>query len=40
MVFATGITVRGDTLQFLEHLGRPIPPQAFKLDELRRVLPT
>jgi two-component system NtrC family sensor kinase len=38
MVFATGDTVRGDTLQFLEHLGRPYLHKPFKLDELRRVL--
>jgi two-component system NtrC family sensor kinase len=38
MVFATGDTVRGDTLQFLEQLGRPFLHKPFKLDELRRVL--
>ena len=38
MVFATGDTVRGDTLQFLEQLGRPFLQKPFKLDELRRVL--
>ncbi len=38
MVFATGDTVRGDTLQFLERLGRPFLHKPFKLDELRRVL--
>ena len=38
MVFATGDTVRGDTLQFLERLGRPFLQKPFKLDELRRVL--
>jgi two-component system NtrC family sensor kinase len=38
IVFATGDTVRGDTLQFLERLGRPFLHKPFKLDELRRVL--
>jgi two-component system NtrC family sensor kinase len=38
MVFATGDTVRGDTLHFLERLGRPFLHKPFKLDELRRVL--
>jgi two-component system NtrC family sensor kinase len=38
IIFATGDTVRGDTLQFLEQLGRPFLQKPFKLDELRRVL--
>jgi two-component system NtrC family sensor kinase len=38
IIFATGDTVRGDTLQFLEELGRPFLRKPFKLDELRRVL--
>jgi two-component system NtrC family sensor kinase len=38
LIFATGDTVRGDTLQFLEELGRPFLQKPFKLDELRRVL--
>ncbi len=38
IVFATGDTVRGDTLQFLEELGRPFLQKPFKLDALRRVL--
>ena len=38
VIFATGDTVRGDTLQFLERLGRPFLQKPFKLDELRRVL--
>jgi two-component system NtrC family sensor kinase len=38
IIFATGDTVRGDTLQFLERLGRPFLHKPFKLDELRRVL--
>ena len=38
IIFATGDTVRGDTLQFLEELGRPFLHKPFKLDELRRVL--
>lgn len=38
IIFATGDTVRGDTLQFLEELGRPFLQKPFKLDELRRVL--
>jgi len=38
IIFATGDTVRGDTLAFLEELGRPFLQKPFKLDELRRVL--
>jgi two-component system NtrC family sensor kinase len=38
IIFATGDTVRGDTLMFLEELGRPFLQKPFKLDELRRVL--
>ena len=38
IIFATGDTVRGDTLQFLEELGRPFQQKPFKLDALRRVL--
>ena len=38
LIFATGDTVRGDTLQFLEELGRPFLQKPFQLDELRRVL--
>src|SRR2546427_5526732 len=38
VLFATGDTVRGDTLQFLEELGRPFLQKPFKLDALRRVL--
>src|SRR5438094_956645 len=35
IIFATGDTVRGDTLQFLETLGRPYLHQPFTLAELR-----
>ena len=38
LIFATGDTVRGDTLRFLEELGRPFLQKPFKLDALRRVL--
>jgi two-component system NtrC family sensor kinase len=38
VIFATGDTVRGDTLQFLESLGRPFLHKSFTLAELRRVL--
>ncbi len=38
IIFATGDTVRGDTLQFLEDLGRPFLQKPFKLEALRRVL--
>jgi CheY-like chemotaxis protein len=40
IIFATGDTVRGDTLHFLEDLGRPFLQKPFKLDALRRVLAT
>lgn len=38
VVFATGDTVRGDTLQFLDSLGRPFLHKPFTLAELRRLL--
>jgi two-component system NtrC family sensor kinase len=38
VIFATGDTVRGDTLQFLEGLGRPFLHKPFTLAELRRIL--
>jgi len=38
VVFATGDTVRGDTLQFLESLGRPYLHKPFTLAELRHLL--
>jgi two-component system NtrC family sensor kinase len=38
VIFATGDTVRGDTLQFLEGLGRPFLHKPFTLEELRSVL--
>jgi signal transduction histidine kinase/ActR/RegA family two-component response regulator len=38
IIFATGDTVRGDTLHFLETLGRPYLHKPFTLTELRRVL--
>ena len=38
IIFATGDTVRGDTLQFLETLGRPYLHKPFTLAELRAVL--
>lgn len=38
VIFATGDTVRGDTLQFLESLGRPFLHKPFTLAELRTVL--
>ncbi len=38
VIFATGDTVRGDTLQFLETLGRPFLHKPFTLGELRTVL--
>jgi two-component system NtrC family sensor kinase len=38
VIFATGDTVRGDTLQFLEQLGRPFLHKPFTLAELRTVL--
>ena len=37
-IFATGDTVRGDTLQFLEGLGRLFLHKPFTLEELRSVL--
>ncbi len=38
IIFATGDTVRGDTLQFLEQLGRPYLRKPFTLAELRAAL--
>lgn len=38
VVFSTGDTVRGDTLAFLESLGRPYLHKPFSLSELRRLL--
>jgi two-component system NtrC family sensor kinase len=38
VVFSTGDTVRGDTLAFLEALGRPYLRKPFTLGELRAVL--
>ena len=38
VIFATGDTVRGDTLSFLESLGRPFLHKPFTLAELRTVL--
>jgi len=38
VIFATGDTVRGDTLRFLESIGRPYLHKPFTLAELRRVL--
>jgi signal transduction histidine kinase len=38
IIFATGDTVRGDTLRFLESLGRPFLHKPFTLAELRAVL--
>jgi len=38
IIFATGDTVRGDTLQFLEGLHRPYLHKPFSLAELRQVL--
>jgi two-component system NtrC family sensor kinase len=38
IIFATGDTVRGDTLQFLEGLGRPYLHKPFTLAELRAAL--
>ncbi len=38
IIFATGDTVRGDTLQFLEGLGRPYLHKPFTLAELRTAL--
>jgi signal transduction histidine kinase len=38
IIFATGDTVRGDTLHFLENLGQPYLRKPFALAELRRAL--
>ena len=38
IIFATGDTVRGDTLQFLETLGRPYLHKPFTLAEMRAAL--
>ena len=38
IIFATGDTVRGDTLQFLEGLGRPYLHKPFTLTELRSMI--
>jgi signal transduction histidine kinase/CheY-like chemotaxis protein len=38
VVFSTGDTVRGDTLEFLESLGRPYLRKPFTLAELRAAL--
>ncbi len=38
VVFSTGDTVRGDTLTFLESLGRPYLRKPFGLAELRAIL--
>ena len=38
IVFATGDTVRGDTLAFLETLDRPYLHKPFSLAELRTLL--
>jgi two-component system NtrC family sensor kinase len=38
IIFATGDTVRGDTVEFLESLGRPYLHKPFTLAELRTVL--
>ena len=38
VIFATGDTVRGDTLRFLESLGRPFLHKPFTLAELRIML--
>jgi two-component system NtrC family sensor kinase len=40
VVFATGDTVRDDTMAFLERCGRPFLRKPFKLAELRQVLAT
>lgn len=40
LVFSTGDTVRGDTLAFLEGLGRPYLHKPFSLGELRALLAT
>jgi len=38
VIFATGDTVRDDTMHFLESLGRPFLHKPFTLSELRTVL--
>jgi len=38
VIFATGDTVAGDTLAFLEGTGRPVLTKPFKLAELRTTL--
>jgi CheY-like chemotaxis protein len=38
VVFATGDTVHGDALQFLESAGQPFLHKPFTLKELRSVL--
>jgi len=38
VVFATGDTVRGDTLAFLKSVGRPYLHKPFSLTELRALL--
>ena len=38
VVFSTGDTVRGDTLAFLESLGRPYLKKPFSLAELKAAL--
>ena len=38
LVFSTGDTVRGDTLAFLESMGRPYLHKPFSLSELRTLL--
>jgi CheY-like chemotaxis protein len=38
LIFSTGDTVRGDTLAFLESLGRPYLHKPFSLGELRAML--
>jgi two-component system NtrC family sensor kinase len=38
LIFSTGDTVRGDTLAFLESLGRPYLHKPFSLAELRTLL--
>jgi two-component system NtrC family sensor kinase len=40
VVFSTGDTVRGDTLEFLENLERPYLHKPFSLAELRSLLAT
>ena len=40
VVFATGDTVRDDTMAFLERCGRPFLHKPFKLAELRQVVAT